>query len=205
MVAQSTSTSTPMRSGIPAPPRDPRPDFGRALETLTRALTKELDVLSSLDAKGILFVPLAAHGTVAASVRGLDDVAKSVTIDGRRRRHEIGLRPRFFLGATPSQRLTTLIHELLHIDSRGGLLDEKRHVHRAHHVHEEEAAAAARDALEALSPELFFALGHTGEVLMRAWRARPVIETRARVFTTRDVYWQPVVMETPRTSRTTWA
>jgi hypothetical protein len=194
-----------MKPSHPSPPRDPRPDFAHALEILTAALAQNLDDLSAIDAKSILFVPTSAHGTIAASVRGLEDVAKSVTIDRRRRRHEIALRPRFFLGASPSSRLTTLVHELLHIDPRGGLLDEKRHANRSHRAHEEEAAALARVALDVIAPELFVPLGHTGEVLMRAWRIRPVAETRTRAFTTRELYWQPVVMETARAARTTWA
>lgn len=195
--------ATRSRSTAPAP-RDHRRDFARALDAIARALIEDATELHGLDARRLLFVPLSAHGTIAASVRGLSDVAKSVRVDGAVRSHEIGLRPPFFLGATASSRLTTIVHELLHIDPSGGLLDERRHARRSHAVHEAQASALAARALTRLSPELLMPLGHDGEVLMRAWRVRPSETTRARAFSTRDLFWQPMVVETPRASRTTW-
>lgn len=186
------------------PARDPRRDFTSALDAIARAIVDDTPDLAALDARRVLFVPLSAHGTIAASVRGLDDVSKSVRVDGSTRTHEVGLRPPFFLGATASSRLTTIVHELLHIDPLGGLLDERRHARRPHAAHEAHARALTTRALSRLAPELLMPLGHEGEVLMRAWRVRPSETTRARAFTTRDLYWQPVSLETPRASRTSW-
>lgn len=184
-------------------PVDPRPSLTAALDALIAHLVK-LDELAGVRAHDILVVALGAHGTVAASVRSLDNT--SVTIARKRRRVELGLRPPFFLDGDAPRRLATLVHELLHLDPQqpGALLDDRRHARRSHAKHEEHARALAKRWLEHNDPLPLLCLAHHGEVLMRTWRHRPVDDAARKTFTERDVYEAPLIMHTPKGARGSW-
>ena len=47
-------------------------------------------------------------------------------------------------------------------------------------------------------------LAHDGPATMRAWKHRPVDETRRRAFTDRDVVEAPLTMRTPKKLRSVW-
>ncbi|MBM4280979.1 MAG: hypothetical protein FJ137_09525 [Deltaproteobacteria bacterium] len=185
---------------------DPRPDWTPALERLLSAITASVPPLAGLPTDDVLVVGLAAHGTGAASVRELRDVAARVVVDGHRRQVELGLRPPFLLDADAPRRLATLVHELLHLDPvhPGRLLAANRHAHRSHTSLEREARAHARRLLDDLDPALLLCLAHDGEVLLRQWRHRPAETTRRRVFGDADVFVGPVVVRTPADRRGGW-
>lgn len=198
-----------MTSSCPAPARaapDPRPDWTPALERVLAAIVGDVPALDGLDVGGIVVVGLAAHGTGAASVRELHDVAARVVLGGRRRRIELGLRPPFLLDADAPRRLATLVHELLHLDPArpGRLLDDNRHARRSHASLEREARSHAARLLDSLDPSLLLCLAHDGEVLLRQWRHRPAETTRRRAFGDDDVYLGPVVVRTPADRRGGW-
>lgn len=188
------------------PAVDPRPVLAPALESVLADLARALPELGELTTAEVLVVALAAHGTAAASVRSLGVVARSVRVDGQRRRVELGLRPAFFLEGDAPRRLTTLVHELLHLDPKrpGALHEARRHRVRSHAAHEVEARALARRYLEAVDPVRILCLAHDGEVLMRQWRRRPCDDTRGQRFTDRDVFHGPVRMFTPKAARGGW-
>lgn len=181
-------------------PSDPRPRLTPALERIVAALV-QLDELRGLRAEDILVVALGAHGTVAASIRSLPS---TVTIEKKRRRVELGLRPPFFLDGDASRRLATLVHELLHLDPAkpGHLLEERRHTKRSHAKHEEHARTLAMEWLANNDPMPLLCLAHHGEVLMRQWRHRPT--DAGGTFSDRDVFEGPLPMVTPKHARGSW-
>lgn len=185
---------------------EPRPDLTPAIEAMLSSFIAVTPKLAGLFADQIVVVALGAHGTAVASVRELAGQASSVTIGGRRRRIELGLRPGFFLDGDNARRAATLMHELLHLDPAhpGRLLPEYRHATRSHTAHEREAQALTRCALQTLPATATLALAHDGEVRLRAWRHRPTETTVRRRFTDDDVYEQIVRVFTPADRRGGW-
>jgi hypothetical protein len=185
---------------------DPRPLITPALERLIEDLIARLPALAGLVASDVIVVGLAAHGTAVASVRGLLDVARAVHVGGARRRIELGLRPGFFLEGDAPRRLTTILHELLHVDPArpGHLLEERRHRRLSHAAHEKEARSCARRYLEMADPVHLLCLAHEGEVLLRHWRHRPCETTKTRRFSDKDVFDAPVRIATPPGARGGW-
>jgi hypothetical protein len=186
--------------------RDPRPDWTPALERLLGAVVDGVPSLAGLDPTAIIVVGLAAHGAGAASVRELGTVASRVLVAGRRRHIELGLRPPFLLDGDAPRRLTTVVHELLHLDPArpGRLLDDNRHSRRTHASLEREARSHARRLLDTLDPALLLCLAHDGEVLLRQWRHRPAETTKRRRFSDDDVFFGPVPVRTPADRRGSW-
>lgn len=180
-----------------------------ALDALVRSVLGRMPEHAAIDPTGILMVAAGAHGSIAASVRALQESARAVQVAGHRRLWEVALRPRFFLEGDASQRLGTLIHELLHLDpSRPGmLLEEARHPRRSHEAHEELALAIAREWLDttgAAERALLAPLGHHGVVWMRQWKFRPVREEARRDFGDADLFVGPLWMQTPGPLRSVW-
>ncbi|MCC7381355.1 MAG: hypothetical protein IT384_05970 [Deltaproteobacteria bacterium] len=156
--------------------------------------------LARVEQAGILFVAGAARRDSRASVRPLTFgghppqrtsadgrwVKPRISIAGREIRYEICLRPRFFLAASPSGRVATLIHELLHLSPE---LDGTLDAHRRHQPGERDPLAAeVQDILQRweahtapAAPERAW-LSHRGELRLAAWLSRP--PSRAPVGTT---------------------
>jgi hypothetical protein len=185
---------------------DPRPALTPALEELLGRLIAVTPQFSGLVATDILIVGLAAHGAAVASVRPLVGQARSVIIEGNRRRVELGLRPGFFLDGDAPSRLATLCHELLHLDPQrpGMLLDDNRHRHRSQRSVDAEAARIATAAVAALPPTQVLCLAHDGEVRLRMWRRRPIDDTARSRFTDADVFDGLVTLRTPADRRGGW-
>lgn len=181
--------------------RDPRPDLTPALERLLGAIVD--DAGFDVDVDAIVVVAGAAHGTASASVRDLAGCASAVVVDGRARSVELALRPPFFLDGDAPTRLTTLVHELLHLRGRA-LRADYRHHERPHDVVEEEARAIAKGLLERLDDRLVLCLAHDGECFLRAWRHRPIETTARRAFDDDDVYAGVVCVRTPADRRGGW-
>ena len=190
---------------MPAP-ADSRPPLTAALESLLAAMTQQVPELRGIDAKTLLVVSLGAHGGSVASVRPLLGSARSVRIGGHKRLIELGLRPGFFLAGDAVRRTATLVHELLHLDpaAPGSLHPERRHARLSHQALEREARTLARRFLSSCDPRHVLCLAHDGEVLLRAWRHRPIDTTSGRLFTDADVYDTPVRMLTPPPARGGW-
>ena len=94
-----------------------------------------------------------------------------VVVGGVHRLYEVCLRPRFFLDASPAQRLRTLTHELWHISNAfdGSLAPDRRH--RQGRDDDATIEQMARE-VEASEADLS-TLTISGEAIMRAWRCRP--------------------------------
>jgi hypothetical protein len=114
-------------------------------------------------------------------------------------RYELCLRPRFFLRASPLERLTVLAHELWHASSSfDGALDPSRR-HGALSEDELQAEVAElvapwRDGAVPLPP----ILRHRGELRLSAWASRPPTQLVARqpgrrVYDERDLF--PAIVE----------
>jgi len=187
-------------------PGDPRPVLVAPLERLLAAIVAGTPELGGLDATSVLLVAQGAHGRAAASVRSLTADAHRVEVGGHVRTIEVALRPPFFQEGDATARLTTLLHELLHIDpsAPGALLDEHRHERRTHAEHEEHARTLAASWLRDADLEIIAPLGHQGEVLMRAWKHRPVPGTDQQHYDDEDIYLAPLLIITPAARRTTW-
>ncbi|HEY1098707.1 MAG TPA: hypothetical protein VGF99_07255 [Myxococcota bacterium] len=185
---------------------DARPAITPAIEALLHQLVAVTPQLAGVVVDDIVVVGLGAHGSAVASVRELRGQAASVTIAGRRRRIELGLRPDFFLEGDAARRTATLMHELLHLDPTrpGRLLDEARHSHRPHAAHDKLAQTLTRVALSSLSPTAALCLAHDGEVRLRSWRRRPIETTARRRFDDDDVFDAIVRVCTPADRRGGW-
>ncbi len=183
-----------------------RPSLTPHVDALLQALVEDLDDLRGLDTASIVVVAMSAHGTAAASVRSLAGSAKSVVIEGRRRKLELALRPPFFLNGDATRRLATLVHELLHLDpaAPGQLLEDRRHAVRSHAAHEKHAQSLAKRFLAQGDVALLSPFAHDGDATLRAWKHRPVTETKARAFTDRDVFEQPLIVRTAPGLRSVW-
>lgn len=187
-------------------PPDPRPLLAPALDALLADVIARTDELTGIDASAVLVVAQGAHGRAAASVRSLLDAAHRVEVEGKVRAIEISLRPPFFLDGDATARLTTLVHELLHIDPArpGELLDAHKHEARSHAEHEAHARSLAQRWLDAADPAQLAPLGHDGEVWMRAWKHRPVPDADQQSYGDDDVFLTPVRLVTPASRRTSW-
>ncbi len=205
---QKSPRVAPPRSGPERadPPSDLRPDITPAIEGVVAAAIDTLPSLRGLVADDVVVVAVGAHGDAVASVRGFGGSAASVVVGGRRRRVELGLRPRFFLEGDAPKRLAVLIHELLHLDPDrpGALLAANRHQHRSTSSLNAEAARGAVAVLAAAPPTLTLALAHHGEVHVRSWRRRPCENTARRRFGDDDTFDAIVAMHTPAPVRGGW-
>jgi hypothetical protein len=184
------------------------------LERLVRELlTSAPDALGHIDPRRILFVSGAARLESRASIRPLTFGGSppsyrsgkfekpKISMGGTPMLYEICLRPRFFLDATPGERLLILAHELFHIAPAfdGTLAADRRHaragteqteqIEQIEQIEQEVEAIAARVPLS----EARAILAHEGELEMRAWLARPPsripLEAKIRkAYDDRDLY-----------------
>src|SRR5215813_10200647 len=119
-----------------------RPALDPELKALARALAAADPArLGHIDADRILFVAGAARLESRASIRPLTfggsppsfrqgaHLKPQITILGTVMLYEICLRPRFFLDATPEERLAIIAHEIWHIAPAfdGTLAEARRH------------------------------------------------------------------------------
>jgi hypothetical protein len=162
-----------------------RPVLDPFLVELVRDLrTADPGRLRHLDAERILFVAGAARLESRASIRPLTfggsppryehgAFAKPhISIRSTPMLYEICLRPRFFLAATPDERLAILAHELWHIapEFDGTLARARRHVASSAGALEREVRAIVARARDSEARAM---LSYTGEIEMRAWLSRP--------------------------------
>lgn len=182
------------------------PPLHKALPLLLDKIVQESAELRGLRPESILTVFHGAHGGIAASVRELSEAADKVTVGGAQRHIEMVLRPPFFQDGDAPRRLTTLVHELLHIDplSPMSLRDAYRHENRPHAEHEEQAREIAVRLLATLPANILAPLAHHGMVEMKMWVQRPVRSSTRMTYEDRDLMNVVVPMNTPQPARSTW-
>lgn len=185
---------------------DPRPQLTKPFERLLDDLTQRLEELQAIEAKRILVVGLSARGSGAATVRSFQGNAKSVIINDDARTWELGLRPVFFQTGDAARRLTTLIHELLHLSATdpSGFRPEFRHATCSQHQLDEIASTLAERWLKISDVDLIQPLAHHGEGLLRHWLIRPSETHDHYAFTDADVFDAPISMKTPPSKRSVW-
>ncbi len=170
-----------------------RPLLDRPLRNICAALRDaNSDDLAFIDPSAILFVAAAARRSGRASIRPLTlgghppqfrkgaSEKPQIWIDGHLARYEINLRPRYFLDATPDERIRILAHELWHIDPSfdGTLAESRRHGRRR------VGSAADRDPADATVDRWVRAwrsagavaaevVTYSGELRLAAWTDRP--------------------------------
>lgn len=117
-------------------------DLNDDLAAFVRALRAHVPAFAHLRASRILFVAAEARRRSFATIRGTvfnetgTRLSRSgqkkrpvIMVNGRRIRYWISLRPLFFRGASPGERLETIVHELFHIalSFDGSLARDRRH------------------------------------------------------------------------------
>lgn len=192
------------------PTEDLRPHLAPALRRLLGMLCLEIPLLRHVELDRVLIVAGQARGEARASIRSLvaPPVPCRVHLAGHQLLFEMTLRPLWFRGCGPGQRLITLVHELWHIDERdhGMLAPERRH-RSGQDPARRGLVNQVKKASRLLDPSLLAPLGHHGEVLMPSWLRRPVLTgepVARRRFTMKDLYLQPVAMITGHRERSSW-
>ena len=179
----------------------PRPNVTLLCRRVVGDVARALPEMAHVRPARILFVAGEARRASRATVKPLGGKgAPRVLLRGKRALYCITLRPKFFRGSTPEQRVATLLHELLHLSPRfdGTLSEERRHEQLAGGRFEALLEPLLRRYLAAAEPALLAALGHDGEVLARQWLERPTGAGGKRRYTEADLFVGPLEMLTPR-------
>jgi predicted metallopeptidase len=168
---------------------------------LVEDMARKLPELRHVKAGRILFVAGEARRSSRASVRPLGARGKpEVLLQGRRALYVITLRPRFFRDASAEDRVTTLLHELLHISPRfdGQLSEDRRHKSLPQDRFDALLRPLVRRYLASGDAALLAAMAHDGEVLARQWLERPTPRGGRAQYTEKQLFLGPVRMLTRR-------
>src|SRR5438270_8200652 len=110
--------------------RAERPNATLLCRRVVADMVRRLPELSHIDAARILFVSGEARRASRATIRPLGGRERArISLKGQRALYCVTLRPKFFRASTPEQRVSTLLHELLHISAS---FDGKLHGGRRH-------------------------------------------------------------------------
>jgi hypothetical protein len=128
-----------------------------------------------------------------------------IRVQGRKILYVITLRPLWFRGSTPEQRVSTILHELYHASERfDGTLHRGRLHTRLPRARYERRIRALRDRYLAQAPEDVLApFTYSGLVRARMWLERPVGFFRVgeyggrRTYTEKQLYLGLLRMKTP--------
>ena len=163
-----------------------RPVFDEGLRALCASLNAtNRNALHYLDPNRILFVAGAARRAARASIRPLtlggvppryrcgDWEKPQVWFNGRLALYEVCLRPRYFLDATPEERIEILAHELWHISPAfdGTLAAGRRHRNRD--AASSDMAGAWIETWRSAGAPGHEMLNYRGELRLSAWTERP--------------------------------
>jgi predicted metallopeptidase len=182
--------------------RAERPNATLLCRRVVADMVRKLPELSHIHAARILFVAGEARRGSRATIRPLGGKGRApVSLKGRRALYCITLRPKFFRASTPEQRVSTLLHEILHISPRfDGTLDPSR---RHSRMRAGRFEALLRPLLRRYMADgdvsLLGGLAHNGEVLARQWLERPTARSSVhKAYTEKDLFLGPVTMVTRR-------
>ena len=181
--------------------RAPRPNATLLCRRVVADMARLLPEMSHVKAARVLFVAGEARRSSRASVRGLGSSGRpAVRLRGKRALYSVTLRPKFFRGSTPEQRVATLLHELFHIspDFDGTLDDERRHARMPRRRFDALVRPLTRRYLAEGDPQLLAGLAHNGEVVARQWLERPATQGGRRVYTAKQLFVGPLMMITKR-------
>ncbi len=165
-----------------------RPNLTLAVKRLVRDVAKRVPELSHVRASRVLVVAGEARRTSRATIRpahfgttrrrasGAGGAVKPlVRIKGRKILYVITLRPLWFVGSTPEQRLVTILHELYHVSTRfdGTLHRGRRHTRLPLRRYNQRVRRLLARYLAQASPEVLAPFAHQGEVRVRMWLEGP--------------------------------
>jgi hypothetical protein len=160
-----------------------RPNIPRAVKRLVRDVAKRVPELSHVRASRILVVAGEARRASRATIRSASPDARrregackpEIRVNGWKILYVVTLRPLWFVGSTPEQRIATVLHELYHASVR---FDGTLHRGRRHTVLPRSAYDAKirrlRDRYLARAPAAIVEpFAHEGIVRARMWLERP--------------------------------
>ncbi len=165
-----------------------RPNLTLAVKRLVRDVSHRVPELSHVKASRVLVVAGEARRNSRATIRpahfgttrrrasGTGGAVKPlVRIKGRKILYIITLRPLWFVGSTPEQRLVTIFHELYHASTRfdGTLHRGRRHSRLPLGRYNRRVRHLLRRYLGEASPEVLAPFAHEGEARVRMWLEGP--------------------------------
>src|SRR5262245_50547594 len=145
--------------------------------------------------------PLTFSGGASADRRGRRKPV--IRYRSKRMLYLITLRPLFFRGSDPDQRIRTVLHELFHISSKfDGTLHQGRRHSRLGKQFSARLRPIVRKYLRECPPEIRAPFAHDGEVRMLQWLERPGPSYEPgmsrRVYTEEQLFFGTVRMVTRR-------
>ena len=189
------------------PRRAPRPNVTLLCRRLVADMAAKLPEMSHVKAARILFVAGEARRASRATVRPLAATGRPlVKLRGKRALYTVTLRPKFFRGSTPEERVETLLHELFHISPGfDGTLDAaRRHSQLPRRRFDAQLRPLVRRYLKAMPEELYQSLSVNGVVSARQWLEKPGITSSSkrntahsrRIYTEKELFLGPLRMIT---------
>jgi hypothetical protein len=164
----------------------PRPNMTLAVKRLVRDVARRVPELAHVRASRVLVVAGEARRASRATIRpaaGRELHAKrrpgerrpEIRLKGRRILYVITLRPLWFVGSTPEQRIATVLHELYHASLRfDGRLHAGRRHSRLPRAAYDRRIRRLRDRYLARAPaEIVEPFAYEGLVAVRMWLERP--------------------------------
>lgn len=198
-----------------------RPNLTLAVKRLVRDVARRLPELSHVKASRVLVVAGEARRSSRATIRPAHfgttrrraasaggAVKPLVRIKGRKILYIITLRPLWFVGSTPEQRLVTILHELYHASTRfdGTLHRGRRHSRLPLDQYNRRVRRLLRRYVRQASSEILAPFAHEGEARVRMWLEGPGSfqdpeYAGRRVYTEQQLYYGVSVMRARRSER----
>ena len=195
-----------------------RPNLTLAVKRLVRDVAQRVPELAHVKASRLLVVAGEARRNSRATIRpahfgttrraaGPGGAVKPlVRIKGRKILYVITLRPLWFLGSTPHQRLLTVLHELYHVSTRfdGTLHRGRRHSRLPLGRYNRRMRRLLARYVARAPPEVLAPFAVEGEVRVRMWLEGPGSfqdEEYAgrRLYTEQQLFYGVAVMRARRT------
>ncbi len=199
-----------------------QPNMTLAVKRLIRDVARRIPELAHVRASRVLVVAGEARRTSRATVRpahfketrgrrsGLGGRKKPlIRVKGRKILYVVTLRPLWFVGSTPEERVGTILHELYHVSTRfDGTLHRARLHSRLPLRPYNRRIRTLRDHYLATAPEeVLVPFAHAGVVRARMWLERPSSFYRVheyagrRVYTERQLFYGLMPMSSTRARR----
>lgn len=198
-----------------------RPNLTLAVKKLVRDVARRVPELSHVKASRVLVVAGEARRNSRATIRpahfgttrrraaSAGGATKPlVRIKGRKILYIITLRPLWFVGSTPEQRLVTILHELYHASTLfdGTLHRGRRHSRLPLERYNRRVRKLLRRYIRQAPPEILAPFAHEGEARVRMWLEGPGSfqddeYSGRRVYTEQQLFYGVSVMRTRRTEK----
>ena len=162
-----------------------RPNMTLAVRRLIRDIARRLPELSHVRASRILVVAGEARRASRATIRPAHAPASErrrrgavkpeIRLRGRNILYVITLRPLWFVGSTPEQRIATVLHELYHVSPRfdGTLHRARRHALLPRRRYDARIRRLRDRYLEHAPDHVVEPFSYEGVVTVRMWLERP--------------------------------